>query len=79
MSVMIKVDNDSKTIDVYGGESGCTEDDPYWIPFDRVWESWIAHMSGKNWMESGDLYRLESELNEIRMTSSLQPAKPGNR
>ena len=59
---MIKIDNKSKTIDIYN--VGCyTKDSSYWISFERFntpqkLQEWVQHLSQKNWF---NLF-LEEEL-----------------
>ena len=72
MGLKIEVDKKSKTIDIYGGDSACTIKDPYWIPFDRVWEPWVAHLSAKNWVSTDDLHDIEEALNRIRQQQSAR-------
>ena len=64
--LIVKVDEKSETIDIYGGDSGCTKDDPYWISFDRSFEPWVAHLVEKNWVNRSDLHEIERALNYVR-------------
>ena len=59
---IIKLDWESKTLDIYGGSCPYSEEDPYWLSFDRIATpaeamDWMAHLTGKTWAGGGEWFR----------------------
>ena len=64
---MVRIDWEAKTIDVFGGDSGYTRDDPYWIAFRDVTEHWwLFQLAEKNWATPMLIARLDHALRTVR-------------
>jgi len=64
---VVKIDWEAKTIDVFGGDSGYTRDDPYWIAFRDVTEHWwLFQLAEKNWATPMLIARLDHALRTVR-------------
>ncbi|HUX16008.1 MAG TPA: hypothetical protein VMW52_06015 [Phycisphaerae bacterium] len=85
----VKIDWEARTIDIHGGGGVYTEEDPYWIAFERVGNlreivDWMAHLAGKSWARHG-AHKIgralvevhESERSAVDRLADLADAKPG--
>lgn len=64
---MVRISWEAKTIDVFGGDSGYTRDDPYWIAFRDVTEHWwLFQLAEKNWATPMLIARLDHALRTVR-------------
>ena len=64
---VVKIDWSSKTVDIYGGDSGYTQSNPYWIGFsDASADWWLTHMAEKNWATPMMIAKLAAALHEVR-------------
>lgn len=67
----IRIDFVSETIDIFGGSSHYTEEEPYYIRFDKVntvieLANWMAHLSFKSWWGGENFaHKLARTLTEI--------------
>ena len=63
----IQLDRYAGTIDIFGGESGYTENNPYHIAFSRIHTAadvaeWLCHLAGKTWFPPSALWSLRQML-----------------
>lgn len=63
---VVRINWETQTIDIFGGDSGYLEDDPYWIGFDRLNEDWLFHLAEKTWVTPLTIARLAKALQEAK-------------